>query len=79
MGMNGQMKEFQEDIESRMGKAFKNKAGKNYGMSETDMILKRANSKSTFGSIREAMKEVDARASNNLKVNTRFLRRQTNL
>jgi len=59
-GMNGQMQEFHQDIENRMGKLFRTKAGKNYGMSEADLILKRSNSKSTFGSLRNAMKEVDA-------------------
>ena len=60
-----------------MGKAFKSKAGKQYGMTEVDMILKRSNSKSTFGSLRDAMRDVDVRATNAMP--KKFLRRQIDL
>ena len=42
LNINGTMKEFAEDIESKMSRAFKSKAGKKYGMSEVDIELKRA-------------------------------------
>ena len=35
--INGSMKEFSEDIENRMDKAFKSKAGKIYGLSENEI------------------------------------------
>jgi hypothetical protein len=36
------MKEFSEDIEEKLGKAYKSKAGKKYGMNETEMAMRRA-------------------------------------
>lgn len=38
------MKEFTEEIEGKMGKAFKSKAGKKYGLSETEIAMRRAQS-----------------------------------
>lgn len=41
MCINGSMKEFAEDIENRFGKAFRSKAGKKYGLSETEIAMRR--------------------------------------
>ena len=38
------MKEFSEDIERKLGKAYKGKAGKQYGMSEAEIAMKRVSS-----------------------------------
>lgn len=35
------MKEFSEDIESRLGKAHRSKAGKKYGMSEAEIEMRK--------------------------------------
>lgn len=53
------MKEFSEDIEQRMGRAFKSKAGKKYGMSEVELEMKRVQSHSTFGELKENINDVD--------------------
>ena len=34
LGINGSMKEFSQDLEMRLNKAFKSKAGRKYGMSK---------------------------------------------
>jgi hypothetical protein len=36
------MKEFSEEIEDKMGKAFRSKAGKKFGLSETEIAMRRA-------------------------------------
>jgi hypothetical protein len=36
------MKEFSEDIEKKLGKAYKGKAGKKYGLSEIELEMRRA-------------------------------------
>ncbi len=38
--INGSMKEFAEDIEERMHKAFKSKAGKKHGMSQVEIEMR---------------------------------------
>ena len=42
LSINGSMKEFAEDIETRMARAYKSKAGKKYGLSEQEIEIKRA-------------------------------------
>jgi hypothetical protein len=37
LGINGSMKEFSQDLQFRLGKAFKSKAGKLYGMNNAQM------------------------------------------
>jgi hypothetical protein len=41
LSINGSMKEFSEDIESRLHKAYKSKGGKNYGLSEAELEMRR--------------------------------------
>ena len=55
------MKEFSEDIESRMMKAYKSKAGKKYGLSEAELEMRRALAPSTgFYKNREEINLVDS-------------------
>ena len=58
--INGTMKEFAEDIEERMGKAFRSKAGKKYGVSEAEIELRRAKYEGLgFGRVQENMRDVN--------------------
>ena len=61
LNINGSMKEFSEDIEDKMSKAFKSKIGKKYGMSDVELELKKINATSSlgFGSIKESMKDIN--------------------
>jgi len=43
LNINGTMKEFAEDIESKLGKAYRS-SSKKYGMSDSEMAMKRAQS-----------------------------------
>jgi len=60
LSINGSMKEFSEDIEDRFAKAFNSMAGKKYGMTEGQLRMRRANSKATFGALRESTADVNA-------------------
>lgn len=42
LNINGSMKEFSEDIEKRMHKAFNCKAGKKYGLSDIEIEMRKA-------------------------------------
>ena len=72
------MKEFSEDIEGRMGKAFRSKAGKKFGLSDIELEMRRAQSNTNFGKLKDSVKDVDNRASKylqNFNVNAKFLRK----
>jgi hypothetical protein len=71
------MKEFSEDIESRMSKAFKSKAGKKFGLSEAEIEMRRALAPSNgFSKNRENIDEVDKKArSYMMNMNTKFLKK----
>eukprot|EP00347_Sterkiella_histriomuscorum_P000856 403374257 len=85
--INGSMKEFAEDIEERMGKAFKSKAGKKYGLSEAEIELKRIKSESKgqngglgFSRVKESAKEIDRMAKQYISnqngiTNAKFLKK----
>ena len=45
------MKEFSEEIESKLGKAYKSKAGKKYGLNDAEIAMRRVQSQATFGKI----------------------------
>jgi hypothetical protein len=72
------MKEFTEDIESRMGKAFRSKAGKKYGLSDVEIAMRQARAPSILDKLKDSMKEVDKRASgylNHMNLNSKFIRK----
>ena len=75
------MKEFSQDIEKRMEKAFKSTAGKKYGLKEAD--LKKYSQNSTFGVQKKTIDEIEKSAHNYLykigHTNQTFLRKQTQL
>ena len=58
LNINGSMKEFAEDIEERMHKAFKGKAGKKYGLSEAEIEIRRVtggkNNGLSFSKVKES-------------------------
>lgn len=61
--INGSMKEFAEDIESKMHKAFKSKAGKNYGLSEAEIEMRKLQKDQYgFSKMQESMRDVDSKA-----------------
>ena len=63
LNINGSMKEFAEDIEERMHKAFRSKAGKKHGMSDLEMELRKINApKSGFVKVKETAKEMERMA-----------------
>lgn len=50
LNINGSMKEFAEDIEEKMAKAFRGKAGKKYGLSEVEIEMRKVTGGSSSGS-----------------------------
>jgi len=80
LNINGSMKEFAEDIESRFHKALKSKAGKKYGMSEVELEMRKLKSKDTMGfsNHKESLREVEKMTKNYMShggFNSRFLRK----
>ena len=78
------MKEFSEDIEERLGKAFKSKAGKKYGMSEVELAMKRiqSNYKEKGNFDKDGIKDVEKSAKSyimNNNLNTKFLRKNVEM
>lgn len=70
------MKEFSEDIESRLGKAFKSKAGKKYGLSDAEIEMRKVLAQPNFGSVKDSMRDVDSQARSYLSnINTKFLKK----
>ena len=69
--INGSMKEFSEDIGSRLGKAFNSKAGKKHGLSEVEIEMRKALYQPTFD-----YKNIDSQANNYISsINTKYLRK----
>ena len=64
LGINGSMKEFSEDIEERMNKAFKSKAGKKYGLSEVEIEMRKlkGNGNEGFTKVRENARDMERMA-----------------
>lgn len=62
LNINGTMKEFAQDIEDRMGRAFKSKAGKKYGLSEAEIELRKIKADREgggFSSVKQTAGEID--------------------
>ncbi|CDW83066.1 UNKNOWN [Stylonychia lemnae] len=85
--INGSMKEFAEDIEERMHKAFRGKAGKKYGLTEAEIELRKIKAQSSgnsgglgFGKVKDNAKEVEKMAKQYMSskhglLNDKFLRK----
>ena len=76
------MKEFSEDIEGRMNKAFKSKAGKKYGLSDIEIEMRKIKGSSgmDFVNIKESVNDMERMAkkyitSQNANINSKFLKK----
>ena len=70
--INGSMKEFAEDIEDRMHKAFKSKAGKKYGLSEVEIEMRKLQ-KDDYSKHKAGL--ADTKQLISASYNSRFLRK----
>ena len=83
LNINGSMKEFAEEIESKMGRAYKSKVGKKYGISEAEMEMRRvmsgkgSQSSLGFGKVKDSIKDIEKRAREYVPngVNLKFLKK----
>jgi len=87
--INGSMKEFAEDIEDRMHKAFRGKAGKKYGLSDAEIELRRIKATSGqnsgglgFGKVKDTAENIEKMAkkylsNQNGNINSKFLKKHT--
>ena len=78
LNINGSMKEFSEDIESRLHKAFKSKAGKKHGMSEIELEMRKLKTDDGFSKHKESLRNVEKMIKNfmtNGGFNSRFFRK----
>jgi len=88
--INGSMKEFAEDIEGRMHKAFRGKAGKKYGLSDAEIELRRIKATSSsnngggvglgFSKVKDTANDIEKMAkkylsSQNGSINSKFLKK----
>lgn len=83
LGINGSMKEFSEEIEQRMNKAFKSKAGKKFGLSEVEIEMRKLKGSGNegFTRVRENARDVEKMAKQYLSsqsqasINPKFLKK----
>ncbi len=83
LNINGSMKEFAEDIEEKMSKAFRSKAGKKYGLTDVEIEmrkLKNDNGSLGFNRVKESMKDIDRQAKQYIynqhgNINLKFLKK----